>query len=82
MICESNIGLSPHYLRTFYTNSRKVESMSLQVCNIHVGNLLHGFSALLLDMDRSWEVIVHAMFNVEVLGGHVVCESNTGLSPR
>ena len=38
---ESNIGLSPSYLRTCFTNSTKVESMSLQVHNIHVGNLLH-----------------------------------------
>ena len=42
MVCESNIGLCPSKLRTHYTNSTKLECMPPEVCNIHVGNLVHG----------------------------------------
>ena len=69
MMCESNIGLSPSWLRTCYTNSTKIESMSLQVCNIHVGNLLH--SSLAHAIKHSQVMGSHSAFNVKVILGGI-----------
>ena len=40
--CESNIALSPSKLKTCYTNSTKVVSMSLHEGNMHVYDFAHG----------------------------------------
>ena len=42
VICEDNMGLSSRYLRTCYTNSAKVESISLYESNMHVDNFTPG----------------------------------------
>ena len=52
MTCDSNIDLSPIKLRTYYTNSTKVESMSLHEYNMHVGNLAHGSLSHVIECEQ------------------------------
>ena len=61
--CECNIGLSPSQLRTCYTNSTKVESMSPHKGIMHVVNYAH--SSLGHSTEHEQVNGSHMSFNVQ-----------------
>ena len=43
--------------------------MSLHECNMHVENLAHGSLGHAIELDRSWAVTCHSMFNIQLIKG-------------